>query len=296
MPKVTVPFDGQVREYGHGDIPPWLFRRYEVQDVQRLTQARVDAASYPVYLQIYADGASAATDTVQIDSGAPVRLDTQGKYFEFAFTDANGDTLDTTVAEVSILAVPVQTVAVEPVNLVAPVAWRGLRYRFEPTGRFACVQISADTYPVGADAILLHVYQNGVELTTGNNAITLASGDVLQLPRTWSAAENWEIDIEAPASTIQGIALYPFRLEQVQGPLIVTEQDTGVAAWKYTRYVFPTPQVLSSGLVVGGNFNLILYADQDVTGEMPVAMVANVEQALSLAAPVRAIEFDLEEA
>lgn len=267
-------------------LPSWLHTIFDFPGNVRVAGIRVEGAAFPLTINLYANGETAAMASVAIPRAGEVRVSdaTLLSALEFEF----GGTSDTTVAEVIISleeVVPMPVIIREP----DPLSVRGRFYKFPDRNSLACFSIGATDY----DNVYLRLYADRATDPVYNQRVR--DGHAVQLPLSLAEANLWEIDIDAGTASITDMIFAPWRREPVDGhALRLPADDNGFHPWLFTKFQFPEHITPASALVVadGQNLRLDVYGDGSLT---PVSTQAGTsrEFALNAMGPFETIVLDI---
>jgi hypothetical protein len=235
-----------------GEVPAWMYTRWELLASQRLRSVLVRSAS-AVTLRVWCDD---ATEPVMFTvSNNEVSLMDLPLCSSFVF-DFNGD--DHLVNEIFFFSKEAVPVGDEGYHVVEPVSTRMVPLQFaEPSG-FALLQVQADA------SAAVKLYSSDGVLRLGRD---ITDGGWLAIPRDLPVDTNWVLDVEC-AANVRAIHLWTRRIVPVEGKMlrVVRQSQNLPPQWLYEVYQFAQPVTLRSGLVAAtGNVKMLLYKNREVS-------------------------------
>lgn len=271
-----------LREINNGPVAPWLVKRYELGEDRMVRSVRVHAAG-AVTMNVYADGAETATESVAISGRGAVRL-TPAQY-GFVEFDFDGD--DHLVYEVTVYAGDVAPVPAGPIDLSGgPV--RGRVFRFAEPHSLACALVGLSDY---LDATLT-LYADGAQVYQA--AVT--GGQAFAFPKTLARGLVWEIDLDTEA-VVDTFLIMPWKREAVASVSVgYTVGEGRIPPWMFTEYEFAAPVRIRSGEVRGLVYpvNLRLYCDGATAASQTVAVADRWEWRVASPVECQRLKFDFD--
>jgi hypothetical protein len=231
-----------------GEIPPWLYTRYEAPDRARIASVIVKASSGTPTMQFYYEAASAADQTQSISNGNEIRL--VGDSFscmEFDFNSA-----DYTIREVMIFLTEVE--AIEAPGLIIRDGqriknWRRRFLEFKETGSFRGGRVVASDYT-----------SMTLTLRAGGNsyAETISSNDDFLFADNLVNDREWELDL-AHQGEIYELHLYGrVRHHLKNGRVIIWRGKLEPFSWLGHLLLAERPVDFSAARIIADSYPLSL--------------------------------------
>jgi len=218
-----------LREVNTGGHPPWRLKRYEFTNQEIPKSLVVHASSYPVTMNIYADGSATATEPpLQISDEGEIRLD----WARCSSIDFDFGADDEKVTEVLLFTRKVQPISDNRISLVGRQNWRGNLFSFADRGKPVCGSIMAASYPLS-----MWLYADGAAEPVAGGVDCVTSGKVFRFARSLAEAALWEIDIAAD-DAIDSAIFMARQPVPVEGKVLRVTNPRTIPPWLYCRYEF----------------------------------------------------------
>ena len=195
--RLKVPDDMKITFQEKGDIPPWMFTKWDVTDQGILKSATIHAYDYPVNMDIYRDESS-SKDREPVLSASEILLSNTDRAGAINFDFYHEDYKVSEIILNKEEHIPVKNEGIVLRQAEGITSWRNKTLRFQEVGSFDVVRMVASSY----NQLTLKLTANGESVTK-----TITSGSEVKLPITMTTARDWDLDIESPNGEVYEVWL-----------------------------------------------------------------------------------------